>query len=122
MSPQFIADGIVLVHFGYVVLVVVGGLLVLRYPRFAWVHVPAVVWATVVMAFGWTCPLTPFENHFRQLAGTGGYQGGFIDRYIVSVLYPAGLTRTHQIALGIGAAALNATVYATWFFKSRRAA
>jgi hypothetical protein len=88
MNYRTLADLTVLLHFGFVLFVVVGGLLVLRWPRLRWMHLPAAVWGVLIEFFGWICPLTPLENHLRDLRGQSGYAGGFIDHYIVSVLYP----------------------------------
>jgi hypothetical protein len=106
-----LADAVVALHFAFVAFVVAGGLLVIRWPRLAWVHVPAAVWGAVIEFAGWICPLTPLENHFRRLAGHAGYEGGFVDRYVVAALYPQGLTRSHQIALGVLVLVVNAIAY-----------
>lgn len=120
MIYRALADLVVLVHFGFVLFVVLGGLLVLRWPRLAWVHVPAAIWGVSIEFFGWICPLTPLENHWRALGGQAGYSGGFIQHYIVSILYPNELTRGVQIVLGSLVLALNGFVY--WrLFSTRRA-
>ena len=108
------------VHFAFVAFAVAGGLLVLRWPRVAWVHLPALVWAAAVMLFGWTCPLTPLEQALRVRAGLETYTGSFIERYIVPVLYPPGLTRAHQVGLGVALAAGNAAVYGIVLRRLRR--
>lgn len=111
MAYRVLADLIVALHFGFVVFVVLGGLLVLRWRRLLWVHVPAAVWGVLIEFFGWICPLTPLENHLRQLGGEVGYSGGFIQHYIVGVLYPERLTRGTQVILGLLVLGLNAIVY-----------
>lgn len=108
------------VHFAFVAFAVAGGLLVLRWPRAAWVHLPALAWAAAVMLFGWTCPLTPLEQALRLRAGLESYTGGFIDRYVVALLYPPGLTRAHQVGLGVALAAGNAAVYGIALRRLRR--
>ena len=119
MLYRALADLIVLAHFGFVLFVVLGGLLVLRWPRLAWVQVPAAIWGVVIELFGWICPLTPLENHFRQLGGQAGYSGGFIQHYIVSVLYPDQLTRGMQFVLGTLVLFLNVFAYWRAFRRSR---
>jgi hypothetical protein len=112
MWYQRLADLVVVVHFGFVLFVVLGGFLVLRRPRLALLHLPAAVWGILIEGFGWVCPLTPLENHLRRLAGDEGYPGSFIDHYITSLLYPSGLTRTYQLILGGVVLALNLFLYA----------
>jgi hypothetical protein len=91
--------------------VVFGGLLVLRRRRIAWLHVPAFVWGAAIEFGGWICPLTPLENRLREMSGAGGYAGGFVERYLVPVLYPGALTREIQIALGIAVLLINLFIY-----------
>jgi hypothetical protein len=114
------ADLIVFLHFAFVVFVVLGGLLALRWPRVVWVHVPAVIWGTLVEFTGWICPLTPLENRLRREAGDAGYQGDFIAHYILPALYPNGLTRRDQLMLGAVAIAINVAIYALVFARYRR--
>jgi hypothetical protein len=106
-----LADLVLVVHLAFVLFVVLGGLLVLRWPRLAWLHVPAAVWGVLIEYTGWICPLTPLENSLRERGGGAGYSGGFIEHYIQSVLYPAGLTRGTQIVLGSLALLVNLTAY-----------
>jgi len=108
------------VHVGFVLFVVLGGLLVLRWRRLAWLHVPAVVWGVTIEWAGWICPLTPLENVLRRRSGTTGYQGDFIEHYLLPLLYPAQLTREWQMILGGVALAVNVFVY--WrIFRAARA-
>jgi hypothetical protein len=109
---------VLLVHAAFLLFVVLGGLLVLRWPRLAWVHAPLAAWGVAVELGGLVCPLTPLENSFRQRAGGAGYAGGFIEHYITAVVYPAGLTRGVQLLLGGLLLALNAAVY--WRLLARR--
>jgi Protein of Unknown function (DUF2784) len=111
MPPAAAADLLVAVHMGFLLFVVLGGVLVLRWPFLAWVHVPAAAWGALIEFGGWVCPLTPLENHFRHLAGQAGYQGGFIQHYIVPVLYPGELTRSIQVVLGVLVIAWNGFIY-----------
>ena len=111
----FLADLMVGLHAAFVVFVAVGGLLVWKVPRLAWLHLPAVAWGVGVEWTGAICPLTPIEVWLRQQAGEVGYQGDFVDQYVMPWLYPSGLTRELQIGLGLGALILNLVVYGYWF-------
>jgi len=106
-----LADLVLLVHLAFVVFVVAGGLLVLRRPKLAWVHVPAAVWGILIEYAGWICPLTPLEVELRRRGGGAGYPGGFIEHYVTATLYPSGLSRAVQIGLGTLALAINLAVY-----------
>jgi hypothetical protein len=112
MAYRILADLVVGVHALFVVFVVAGGLLVLRWPWVAAAHLPAAVWGTLIELRGWICPLTPLENSLRASAGQAGYAGGFIEHYLLPVLYPAGLTGGIQLVLGALVIAVNAVVYA----------
>ena len=114
------ADLIVALHFLFVAFVVLGGLLVLRWPLVIWLHVPAVIWGALIEFTGWICPLTPLENRLRRASGETGYQGDFIAHYILPMLYPNGLTRTDQLVLGGLALAINIVIYAFVFLRHRR--
>jgi hypothetical protein len=114
-----LADGILLLHLAFVVFVVLGGLLAVRWPRMAWLHLPAAIWGVAVEMFGWYCPLTPLENALRERAGGAAYDGDFIARYLLPVLYPEGLTRPAQIVLGAIALLLNVAVY-TYVWRRRQ--
>jgi hypothetical protein len=111
MIFRALADGVLILHLAFLLFVVLGGLLVLRRPGVAWIHLPLAAWGVLVEYAGIVCPLTPLENYLRQRGGEGGYAGGFIDHYITAVLYPPGLTRSMQIVLGSAALALNLAVY-----------
>ena len=113
-----LADAVVLLHAAFVAFVAGGGLLVWRWPRLAWVHLPALVWGVGVEWSGAVCPLTPLEIWLRQRAGEAGYQGDFIDHYVMPLLYPAGLTRARQLGLGAAVLLLNLAVYG-WRFRTR---
>lgn len=114
------ADAVLVAHFAFVLFVAIGALLVWRWPRLAWIHVPAAAWGVAIEFGGWTCPLTPLENHFRQMAGDEPYGGDFIARYLVPVIYPEGLTREAQFALGGAALLFNVAIYVA-VFRRRRA-
>ncbi len=111
MVYRLLADLVVLVHFGFVLFVILGGILVLRWKRVVWVHLPAAAWGAIVEFMGWICPLTPLEIWLRVMAGQSGYQTGFIAHYLLPVLYPADLTRGTQIWLGILVLSLNLAIY-----------
>lgn len=119
MPCQLLADLLLIVHAAFIAFAVLGGLLALHRRRWAWLHVPAAVWAATVVIMGWTCPLTPWEQHFRLAAGQQGFSGGFIEHYLMSAIYPDGLTRTVQIGLGAGVVLLNSGVYALVWRASR---
>ena len=100
-----------MVHFAFVLFVIFGGLLVIKRPKLAWLHLPAAVWGSWIEFSGRVCPLTPLENHFRRLAGQAGYEGGFIEHYITAIIYPTGLTRSVQIVLGLVVVGMNIIAY-----------
>jgi hypothetical protein len=116
MLYPWLADVVLLLHLSFVLFVLFGGLLVLRWPRVIWWHLPTAVWGAVVEFAGWLCPLTPLENWLRTKAGGEGYQGGFIEHYLMPILYPVDLTRTAQLALGLVVVAVNAGVYG-WYWR-----
>lgn len=111
MLYRLAADALVLLHGGFVLFVVFGGLLALRDVRWAWIHLPAAVWGFLVEAAGWFCPLTTWENQLRRGAGQAGYEGGFVEHYVMPVLYPTGLTREVQIGLASLVVVVNLGVY-----------
>jgi len=114
------ADGLVLLHLGFILFVVLGGLLVLRWPRLAWLHVPCALWGVLIEVFGWICPLTPLENRLRALGGGSGYSGGFVDHYVTPLVYPPGLTRGLQMVLAGAIVAVNIVVYGLVVVRGRR--
>lgn len=120
MFSKIAADVVVLLHVAFILFVVLGGLIVIRRPRLAWVHLPAVVWGALVELAGWVCPLTPLENLLRTASGDGGYGGGFIERYILPIVYPPGLTRGLQMTLGLAVLAVNLFVYGSLLVKIRK--
>lgn len=119
-----LADAVVVLHFLFVVFACVGVLLVLRYRRLAWVHVPTFLWAGYIELTGDICPLTPLENWLRMLSGAGTYSGSFVAHYVWKVLYPAELTRTTQHLLGTGVLVFNVAAYgllwANKFYRCRQ--
>jgi hypothetical protein len=109
--PRVLADLVVGLHFAFVVFVVAGGLLVLRWPKVAFVHLPAAVWGAAIEFAGWICPLTPLENSLRRQAGEAGYSTGFVEHYILPLLYPSALTRESQLLLGFLVLTVNVGIY-----------
>ena len=105
-------------HFAFLIFVTGGGLLALQWRWVPWVHVPCFLWGGYIELTGGICPLTPLENRLRRSAGSTEYAGTFIDHYLLPILYPAGLTRGMQVALGIGVLALNVGIY-SWVLRRR---
>ena len=114
-----LANAILLAHFLFIAFVICGGLLVIRWPRLAVVHLPAAFWGAVVEIFGWVCPLTPLENHFRLLAQGSLYSGDFIARYLIPLIYPESLTSAMQQLLGGIVIAVNIILYTIAIKKQR---
>ena len=112
MLDRIAADAVLVVHLAFVVFVVLGGALVLRWPTLAWIHLPAVIWAVLVEVNGWICPLTPLEVSLRKASGDAGYAGDFLEHYLVAVVYPEGLTRGVQVVLGAAVLLANLAIYA----------
>ena len=118
---RVLADLVVLLHFAFVAFAVLGGLLVLRWTRVAWLHLPALAWVAYIEFYQHYCPLTPLENRLREQAGLGSYSGGFIDHYIMPVIYPPGLTPGIQLVLGIALVASYLVIYGlAWRLYKRK--
>jgi hypothetical protein len=111
MIHRFLADAVLVLHLAFILFVVLGGFLVLRRPRIAWLHVPVFLWGAAIEFGGWICPLTPLEKWLRELGGEGAYAGGFIEHYLIALIYPEGLTRNIQLLIGAGVLAINAAIY-----------
>jgi len=120
MAYRWLADATVALHLAFILFVVVGGLLVWHRVRWAYLHLPAVAWVAWLEFTGAICPLTPLENALRQRAGDAGYGGGFIDHYLLPVIYPSGLTPQIQTVLGVAVVALNVLVYGGLWWRRRR--
>ncbi|TKS58596.1 MAG: hypothetical protein EWM72_02892 [Nitrospira sp.] len=116
MLYSLLADLVLLLHLAYVLFVLFGGLLVLKWRRAAWLHLPAVAWGAFVEFSGWICPLTPLENWLRARGGGQGYEGDFLEYYLLALLYPDGLTRATQTVLGAIVISLNLAVYG-WLWR-----
>ncbi len=122
MLYRVLADSVVLAHLAFVLFVVCGGAAVLRWPRLAWVHLPAAAWGALVEYAGWICPLTPLENALRLAGGQAAYTGDFVQHYVIPVLYPDVLTRGMQIGLGTLVVLVNAGFYWELARRARRRA
>ncbi len=118
---QYLADIVVLVHFLFIVFVLAGGILLLRWPSLVWLHLPAIIWGVLISVSGWVCPLTPLENYLRAIDGNGEYQGGFIAHYLLPLIYPAGLTTAIQLLLAGVVIIFNLVIY-TLVIRMRRKA
>ena len=121
MFYRFLADAVVVLHLGFVVFVMLGALLALRWPKLVWVHLPAAFWGAWIEFSGRICPLTPLENRLRSLGGGATYEQGFVEQYLLPVLYPPGLTTDVQLLLGTLVVLVNAALYGLlWRRRHRR--
>jgi hypothetical protein len=114
-----LADLVVWIHLAFVVFVVIGGLLVMKWPGLIWIHLPAVIWGITIEVSGWICPLTPLENWLRHKGGGENYHTDFVAHYLLPMLYPQGLTRKSQIILGALVVLVNVAIYG-WIYRRRR--
>jgi hypothetical protein len=105
------ADVVLVFHFGFIAFVVLGGIFALRWPKVMWGHIPVVLYGAGIEFIGATCPLTPLEKWLRQRGGGSGYTGGFIEHYLLPIVYPGGLTREVQLVLGVLVLMINAVIY-----------
>ena len=113
------ADLLVVIHLAFILFVVLGGLLVIRWPRLAFVHLPAAFWGALIEFGNWICPLTPLEQKLRLAVGEGAYSGSFVAQYIIPLVYPAGLTREIQLGLGLLLVFLNILIYGYLLLKRK---
>jgi len=120
MLYRVLADVVLLLHLTFIFFVVLGSLLVWRFPRLLWLHLPAVMWAGLIEISGFVCPLTPLENHLRRLGGEAGYHGGFIEYYLLPIIYPHALSREMQVGLGIAAIVINVVAYTVLYHRTKR--
>jgi hypothetical protein len=120
MIYRLAADAVLVLHLAFILFVVLGGFLVQRRPWLGWPHLPVAAWGAWIEFSGWICPLTPLENFLRELGGGSAYSGGFIEHYLTSLIYPDGLSRNIQWAIGAAVVAINLMLYmALW--RRRRA-
>jgi hypothetical protein len=120
VAARIAADLLVVLHALFIVFVVAGGLLALRWPRAAAVHLPCAIWGALIEFTGGVCPLTPLEQSLRAAAGQAGYRGGFIEHYLLPVIYPSGLTPAVQGVLGVLVIVVNLLVYGLVLYRRRR--
>ncbi|MBZ5537917.1 MAG: DUF2784 domain-containing protein [Acidobacteriia bacterium] len=112
------ADVVVVVHFAFAIFAVLGGVLVLKRKRWAWLHVPAMLWAALIEFADWMCPLTWLEDWLLERGGGTPYAGDFVEHYLLPILYPDKLTRSLQITLGLLVVVVNVVIYA-WLIRQR---
>lgn len=118
MAYRALTDLVVLAHLGFIAFVVLGGLLAIRWRWGPFLHVPAAAWGFFIELSGGVCPLTPLENSLRRAAGASGYSGGFLEHYLVPVIYPAGLSREVQLTLAATVVLANLLVYGiVWSYR-----
>jgi hypothetical protein len=118
MVFSVLAFGTVLLHLAFILFVIFGGLAAARRPRLAPLHLACAAWGAYVALANRVCPLTPLENAFRRRAGEAGYDGGFLEHYMLAVIYPTGLTASTQQVLGVIVIVLNVAVYG-WIWTRR---
>lgn len=116
MSAWLLANALVLLHLAFILFAVGGGLLLAWDKRLIWLYLPTAAWGALIEFTGWVCPLTPLENHFRRLSGQAGYAGGFIEHYLLPLIYPEALTAAAQTVLGALLLAINFLIY-FWLWK-----
>ncbi len=119
MPYHLLANLVMLLHFGFILFAVLGALLVARWPRLAWLHLPAALWAVAIEFYGGVCPLTPLENWLRAKGGAAGYEESFIEHYLGAIIYPGEFPATLWIMLGLGVLIINLALYA-WIIRHRR--
>ena len=119
MICRILADAVLIIHLLFILFAVAGAFAALRWRYLVWVHLPCALWAMLIQLGGWICPLTPLEVSLRRCAGQAGYAGGFIQHYLLPIIYPHDLTREIQIALGIGVLVINLVAYALVVRQSR---
>jgi len=117
---SILADLLVVVHLAFIIFVVLGAVLVITWRWVIYLHIPAVIWAALVEFEEWICPLTPWENQLRQAGGEAGYTGGFIEHYIIPVMYPENLTQEIQIILGVFVIVINVFLYGWILYHWRK--
>ena len=118
MLHRLLAELALILHFLFILFVIFGGLFVFKWNRIIWLHVPCAIWGALLEVYRWICPLTYLENYFRNHAEISGYSGGFIEHYLLPVIYPAGLTENARIILAIIVIVINLVIYG--YFGWRR--
>jgi len=117
MAYRVLANSVLLIHLGFILFVLLGGVLVYWKRKILFLHIPAAAWGAFVEFSGWICPLTPLENLFRNKAGQMGYSGDFLENYITQIIYLEGLTQEMQIVFGIIVLVFNSVIYG-WLIKN----
>jgi hypothetical protein len=120
MLYRILADGVLIIHFAFVLFVAAGGIMVYYRLKLAWAHLPCAAWGVLIEFYGWTCPLTPLENYLRCQGAAGGYDGSFLAHHLISILYPQMLTRQIQTALGGIALGINALIYGWIWYRFKK--
>ena len=120
MLYKFLADFVLLLHLTFILFVMFGGLLVYKKPKFIWLHIPIVIWGILISLFRWVCPLTPLENYFRSIAGQEGFEGGFINHYIIPLIYPEGFGPDMGIIFAIIVFTGNGIIYGLLIYSLKR--
>jgi len=115
-----LAELTILLHFLFVAFVALGGVAIFRWPGLMYTHLLALAWGIYIELSGGICPLTPLENHFRHLAGIQPYEGGFINHYIMPILYPKGLTHNIQLWIAFGLIIFNLLIYSLFIYRQRK--
>ncbi|MDH3902059.1 MAG: DUF2784 domain-containing protein [Xanthomonadales bacterium] len=119
MPYALLADLTLILHATFILFVVFGGVLIFWRRGLVWLHIPSALWGALIEFQGWICPLTYLENDLRAMAGSHGYTGGFIDHYLVPLVYPSGLTSDLQFLLGLAVLVINAIIYTLVWRKLR---
>ena len=120
MFFRALADIVVAIHLAFIAFVVLGGLLAFRWRWVPWLQLPLASWGAIVELRGWICPLTPFENWLRQHAGEAGYSGGFVEHYLIPIVYPTWLTPRTQVSMAVIVCVANAVIYSLIWFSRRQ--
>ncbi len=120
MWSGLLANLVVQFHIAFIVFVVIGGFLTWRWKWIAWIHIPSALWGAAVQFAGWHCPLTPLENHLRRLAGEAGYDGGFVEHYIMPLMYTGDWSAQLRVLLGTLVVILNVAAYLVCFRRRSR--
>jgi hypothetical protein len=120
MYYLLLAELVVVIHFGFVVFVVLGGFLIFHWRKVLWLHVPAVLWSAWIELSGRICPLTPLENWFWIKGGQSAYPDDFVGNYILPLIYPESLTRVIQIVLAAIVIFVNVLVYGYIFLIRKK--
>lgn len=120
MLARYLADAVLVVHLAFVFFVLLGGVLAMRWPALAWVHLPCAAYGAAVEIGQWICPLTPLENELRRRGGEAGFRGDFVEHYLVPVLYPAPLPPAATWVLAGIVVAVNVGIYGVILARRRR--